>query len=250
MMSNSDKIILAFDLYGTLLSTSSIAAKLGELYSSDKAKDLALTWRKYQLEYTWTANSMDTYMPFSEITRRSLRHTLAEHRIAQELRDDESKIKQMMQAYDALGIFDDVPSALETLSKASNIEAVVFSNGDTPMLNNSMDGSPGLSQYRHFFRSLVSVEETKRFKPDPVVYRYLAKRVGRKENKDDMSQMWLISGNPFDVVGAKAAGMRACWVDRTGDGWCDGLVEGIEGRPDAIARDLGGVLEQVTKFEP
>lgn len=34
-----------------------------------------------------------------------------------------------------------------------------------------------------------------------------------------MSKLWLISGNPFDIVGARATGMQAIWVDRVGAGW-------------------------------
>ena len=51
-------IVLAFDAYGTLLSTESIAKKLASHFGEEKAKTIAATWRKYQLEYTWRANSM------------------------------------------------------------------------------------------------------------------------------------------------------------------------------------------------
>jgi len=54
------KILLAFDLYGTLLSTESIAKKLSEHFGDDKAASIAATWRKHQLEYTWRYNSMST----------------------------------------------------------------------------------------------------------------------------------------------------------------------------------------------
>ena len=52
------KIIIAFDAYGTLLSTSSIAEKLASHFGKEKASTLADDWRKYQLEYTWRINSM------------------------------------------------------------------------------------------------------------------------------------------------------------------------------------------------
>jgi 2-haloacid dehalogenase len=54
------KILLAFDLYGTLLSTESIARQLSEHFGQEKAALVAATWRKYQLEYTWRYNSMST----------------------------------------------------------------------------------------------------------------------------------------------------------------------------------------------
>ena len=31
------------------------------------------------------------------------------------------------------------------------------------------------------------------------------------------SEAWLISGNPFDVIGAISAGMRGAWVQRSAD---------------------------------
>ena len=52
--------IIAFDLYGTLLSTSSIAKDLAAHFGQEKAASLAALWRRYQLEYTWRLNSMST----------------------------------------------------------------------------------------------------------------------------------------------------------------------------------------------
>jgi 2-haloacid dehalogenase len=52
---------LAFDLYGTLLDTSSIKATLEQLLIDEHkplATQIVQAWRKYQLEYTWRLNSM------------------------------------------------------------------------------------------------------------------------------------------------------------------------------------------------
>jgi len=57
-MSTQKQIILAFDVYGTLLSTESIAKQLAEHFGKEKATSIAAEWRKYQLEYTWRLNSM------------------------------------------------------------------------------------------------------------------------------------------------------------------------------------------------
>jgi 2-haloacid dehalogenase len=54
----SEKTVIAFDLYGTLLSTESIAEELALSFGREKADSIAATWRKYQLEYTWRLNSM------------------------------------------------------------------------------------------------------------------------------------------------------------------------------------------------
>ena len=57
-MASSEKIVVAFDLYGTLLSTESIAQELAKQFGQEKSASIAATWRKYQLEYTWRLNSM------------------------------------------------------------------------------------------------------------------------------------------------------------------------------------------------
>lgn len=53
-----DRKVIAFDLYGTLLSTDSIVAALAARVGYDAAPGLAKLWRRYQLEYTWRINSM------------------------------------------------------------------------------------------------------------------------------------------------------------------------------------------------
>lgn len=149
-----------------------------------------------------------------------------------------------MSAYDSLSTFPDVSPALQTLSTITSITAVVFSNGTTSMVSNSVHKSPDLSPHASVFKDLIVVEEVKKFKPAPLAYEHLARKLG-KEGK--MDEIWLISGNPFDVVGARAVGMQAIWVDRAGGGWVDGLIEGEVGRPTAIVRSLEEVVEVVRK---
>ncbi|KAH0291240.1 haloacid dehalogenase, type II [Aureobasidium namibiae CBS 147.97] len=242
----SDKTILAFDAYGTLLSTESIAKKLASHFGQEKAQTIAATWRKYQLEYTWRLNSMNQYQDFGKVTLRSLRHALAESSVSLEQND----INDLMKAYDSLSIFPDVGPALETIAKRDDFYPVVFSNGTNTMVSNSVNKSPELSKHAFTFKDIVVVEEPKRFKPTPESYAHLAKAVGKDPNsKEDMASMWLISGNPFDITGARAMGMQACWVDRAGNGWQDAMIEGELGRPSAIVKSLeevpsavGGVL--------
>ncbi len=57
-MSSNHKTIVAFDLYGTLLSTESIADELASHFGYEKAQVIAGLWRRLQLEYTWRMNSM------------------------------------------------------------------------------------------------------------------------------------------------------------------------------------------------
>jgi 2-haloacid dehalogenase len=83
---------------------------------------------------------------------------------------------------------------------------------------------------------IISVDELATFKPDPRVYAYLADRLQR--NKSDT---WLVSSNAFDVIGAKAAGLKAAWIRRNPTSVFD--TWGIE--PDLIAADLIELAEQM-----
>jgi len=66
----SNKTVIAFDLYGTLLSTESIAQELAKYLGDDCSKQLASQWRRYQLEYTWRLNSMGSVPSLSRPTAR------------------------------------------------------------------------------------------------------------------------------------------------------------------------------------
>lgn len=58
MTGTQKQTVVAFDLYGTLLSTESIAKQLEPLCGAENAQSITVLWRRYQLEYTWRLNSM------------------------------------------------------------------------------------------------------------------------------------------------------------------------------------------------
>ena len=153
-----------------------------------------------------------------------------------------------MKAYDSLSTFPDVSPALEALADEPGITAVVFSNGTNSMVTNSVKSSPDLGPHADVFKKIVTVEEVKCFKPDPRVYYHLAEKMGKGRSKQAMSEMWLVSGNPFDVVGARAMGMQAAWVDRGEAGWTDGLMQDETGKPTAVVKGLGEVVDTVKKY--
>lgn len=157
-------------------------------------------------------------------------------------------IASLMRAYDSLSTFPDVSPALKALDKESGITAVVFSNGTNSMVTTSVNSSPDLGPHASVFKNIVTVEEIQCFKPNPKVYYHLAEKMGKGTTKDAMSEMWLVSGNPFDVVGARAVGMQAAWVDRAGNGWTDALVQGETGKPTLVVKGLGQVVEGVKKY--
>ncbi|KAJ5551311.1 hypothetical protein N7461_006009 [Penicillium sp. DV-2018c] len=231
----ADKIVVAFDLYGTLLSTDSIAKQLEEHYDPPKAQSISALWRRYQLEYTWRLNSMGRYEDFSSITRNSLLHALADN--SEQLSD--ASIEHLMQAYDGLSTFPDVNAALTRIAANPSIQAVVFSNGTRSMISNSVFRSKDLSPHMDVFQDLVTVDEIQQYKPSKASYEHLAKQTGQAQ----MSKLWLVSSNPFDIVGARHAGMQAIWVDRAGAGWKDAAAPDL--RPTAIVHSLEHIVDKI-----
>ena len=152
-----------------------------------------------------------------------------------------------MKAYDSLSTFPDVDAALSVVSKNPRLTAVVFSNGTDSMVSSSVKYSPDLGPHASVFKQMVTVEEVRKFKPSPDGYLHLAEKVGKAKSREGMGEMWLISGNPFDIVGARAMGMQAAWVDRQGNGWSDGLVTGEHGTPTLMGKDLSEIIEAILR---
>ena len=192
---------LAFDVYGTLVDPIGISRQLEEALA-DEALRVAEVWRQKQLEYTFRLTSMERYEDFERVTRRALDYALAAtgKGLGPEQKD------ALMARYDDLERFADVEPGLKRLKEAGHA-MVVFSNGTPRMLDALMDAA----KLRPYFQGFVSVDEVKVYKPSPKAYRHVARRLGRP-----IGEIRLVSSNPFDDIGAEAAGMRAAWVDRSG----------------------------------
>ena len=162
---------------------------------------------------------MERYEDFAWVTARALEQALAE--AGREL--GESARAALLAQYGDLGTFPDARPGLERL-KAAGHTMVVFSNGSPAMLDAVLHSS-GLGGY---FGAVVSVDEVEAYKPSPRTYRHVAERLTRP-----IEEIRLVSSNPFDVIGAEAAGMQAAWIDRSG-----GVFDALGPRPEMVVGDL------------
>jgi 2-haloacid dehalogenase len=194
------RTVLAFDVYGTLIDTAGIVAKLRSLVGGE-ADTFARIWREKQLEYSFRRGLMRRYAPFPVCIAGALAYTCDHLGIALAADDRDA----LLSAYRTLPAFDDVAAGLSLLP-GDDFALYAFSNGtaeavESLLVNAGIDG---------FFADIVSVDEIGSFKPDPTVYRHFLKRAGTTPE-----DAWLISGNPFDVIGAIAVGMRGAWIRRS-----------------------------------
>jgi 2-haloacid dehalogenase len=210
---------LAFDMYGTLVDPIRIWKRLEEYAPGEEARGIAGTWRQKQLEYSFRLTAMEEYEDFQQLTRKALDYALM---VAGRQLDAEQK-DALIEQYNDLERFPDVQPGLERLKNAGH-QMVIFSNGSPSMLEPLMEAA-GL---RAYFDGYISVDEVRAFKPSPKAYRRVAERLGRP-----IDEIRLVSSNPFDDIGAEAAGMRAAWVDRSG-----GLFDTLRPVPDLVVGTL------------
>jgi 2-haloacid dehalogenase len=192
-------ITLAFDVYGTLINTSGVNDLLKQ-YIDDKTELFMELWRSKQLEYSFRRGLMKRYEKFSVCTRNALDYSDAYLNTG--LTEDQKK--SLMQKYRVLPAFSDVKESLIKL-KTSNCRMFAFSNGFGEDVKNLLKNA-GIEKY---FEGVISVDDIKTFKPNPDVYAHFLSTTG-----STAAESWLISGNPFDVIGAGSVGMNSVWVQR------------------------------------
>jgi 2-haloacid dehalogenase len=112
---------------------------------------------------------------------------------------------ELMSLYRVLPAFDDVKEGLTRL-KGAGFMLYAFSNGATDALEVLLNNA-GI---RDLFLGVISVDDIKSFKPNPAVYSHFLRK-----SKATGGSAWLISSNPFDVIGAISAGMKSAWVRRS-----------------------------------
>ena len=199
-------ITLAFDVYGTLVDTHGIIVTL-EKFVGNKAAEFSRAWRDKQLEYSFRRGLMQNYENFAVCTGNAFDYTASCFNVSFRQGDRE----EVMAAYRTLPAFDDVAEGLDRARKSGH-RMFAFSNGSAEAVE-ALLMNAGIREY---FIGVVSTDEMKSYKPNPGVYSHFLRRAGALG-----SDAWLVSSNPFDVIGAVSAGMRAAWIKRSPDALFD-----------------------------
>jgi 2-haloacid dehalogenase len=221
-------VTLAFDVYGTLIDTHGIVIAL-EKHVGNKAPEFSRAWREKQLEYSFRRGLMQNYENFAVCTSNALDYTSAYFKVAL----GQKEKTDLLDAYKVLPAFGDVAEGLAR-AKAAGFRMFAFSNGSADAVEALLKNA-GI---RDYFLGVVSVDEVKSFKPNPGVYSHFLRRAGALG-----ADAWLISSNPFDVIGAISSGMRAAWIKRSPDALFDPW--GIE--PTLTVTSLINLAEQIGK---
>jgi 2-haloacid dehalogenase len=211
---------LVFDAYGTLFDVQSVVTLAERLFPGHGAA-LSQLWRSKQLEYSWLQSLM-----LSPTLRREDFAALTAHALdftaeALGLAPSAAMRHRLLDAYLDLSPFPDVAPALAVLAP---LPRLILSNGTREMLE-LLVASTGIAPH---LDGILSADAAGIYKPSPRVYQLAVDHL-----KLAPARIGFVSSNGWDVVGAKAFGLTALWVSRTGT-----PLERHGPRPDAIIASL------------
>lgn len=202
MTAMAEPPILAFDVNETLLSLSPIRARLNEIFGESPP---AGEWFARMLHGSLVANHLDQYRDFSEIGVEALLGVAARHGVG--LRGEVAV--EVVGALKHLPPHPEVYNAMERLFDAG-FTMIALTNGGTAAANAQIENA-GL---HIFLQRVVSVEEVRRFKPDPLPYRHAAQLLSA-----EIGELMLVAAHDWDCAGAMVSGAQAAYVDRPGSVW-------------------------------
>lgn len=191
--------VIALDVYGTLIDVGAMELCLEKSFGA-RAKEASRLWREKQIEFSFRRGLMRKYADFDVCTQEALTY-VSQHMA---VRFNEREKRALLAGYLRLPAFPGVKNALRKLKERGDT-VVALTNGT----ERSVRAVLRHADIIQFCDSVISVETIRTFKPDPAVYEHLVRIVGRPKE-----MIWLVSSNPWDVIGGKACGLKAVWLQR------------------------------------
>ncbi|MCJ2038135.1 HAD-IA family hydrolase [Methylobacterium sp. E-041] len=189
--------VVAFDIIGTVFSMEPMRAPLVGLGLPSLALDLLYT---AGLRDTFALATTNSFAPFQAVLSACLDELLAMQGLTASSKDKQAVLDMMR----ALPPHGDAKAAFQVLVD-SGVRVCALSNGAVKTTQGllaaaSMDG---------MVEQILSVEDVKLSKPRAEVYLYAAQTAGVAPG-----EMALIATHPWDLHGAKIAGLMAGYVAR------------------------------------
>ncbi|MXX14909.1 MAG: haloacid dehalogenase type II [Gemmatimonadetes bacterium] len=195
---------LTFDLFGTILDlggslTPFIDEMLKKKGADTTAEQFWQQWRyRQRLEQFQDTIMMLGHGGYLETVRRAFVYVLALNKIEM----SKEEVQTFLACWQKLSPFPEVRSGLKKL--ATRYKLVGLSNGDPAFLDHLAK-----NRIQWDFDDVISVTTMGAFKPHPAVYRRAAQILSL-----EVGECMMVSANSFDVVGARACGMRGAYVNR------------------------------------
>ena len=190
---------VVFDALGTLFQLRPLAERLEELGAPEGAFD---AWFERLLHSAAATTLTGDFVPFAELARTALATAAA--RFGVELDPDD-----VLPLLARLPPYPDVRPAVGRLQEAG-VAWAVLTNGGAEQTRALLEAAGLAEQVWH----VVSVEEVRAYKPHPAPYRHVVELLELPPER-----VTLVAAHGWDVLGARAAGLDAVWVDRIEHHW-------------------------------
>jgi 2-haloacid dehalogenase len=195
--------VLTFDLYGTIVDmqtglTVAVTPYLQAKGWSGRPDAFVTWWRRTHFEHSMIDALIDRgHTPYREIGRRALTLTLERAGVPH----TPEEVRALVTEIERLRPFDDVVPALHRLR--TRYRLAILSNGDPDMLEHAR---PHIG---FDFDDYISIAAAGYFKPHAATYRKAAEILGT-----ELPRIMHVANHAFDCIGAQAAGMKGCFVNR------------------------------------
>jgi 2-haloacid dehalogenase len=208
---------LAFDYYGTIADKRALSGLI-DRYHPGMGTALARHWFSTSQRYCFQMGMMERYAPWDELTRRALDFACADLGVA----IAPALVDELIEADATLPVYPDVPAALARL--AAKYRLYVLSMGSAWMIKRSQQ-SAGIARH---FAGIITTQGAAIYKPRKEAYA-LAAEISQLEPEG----IGFVSGNSFDVIGSKNAGLLTIWVRRHNQ-----PLDPLGFAPDIVVTDL------------
>ena len=207
---------IVFDAFDTIFDTTFVDQKILEVCGPHP--DLVQIWRMKLVEYSWLRSMMNQYRPFSQIAADALNFALNHKKLLL----SPEQWEDILEACRMLPMFAEVQPGLKQLGRYFQLG--ILSNADLALLEDLLT----FNNCDDFGQNLHSADEVRIFNPDPRLYQ-LALGGGLAP-----SEIIFAATNPWDIAGAKAAGLQVAWIRRNDQIILDELGQ----QPDLIFKSL------------
>lgn len=195
---------LTFDLFGTILDLAGSLTPIIQriLNKHNSPLDAIRVWNQFRMRQRIEQYQDNLLMlghsGYLEAVRRAFLYVLRLNGVPFTDKD----VDDFIECWKDLTPFEDAVEGLKQLK--ARCQLVILSNGENWLLQHLVK-----NRVKFDFNKVISVQTVGAFKPHPAVYRACARILDSEPH-----ELMMVSSNSFDVMGARACGFQAAWVNR------------------------------------
>lgn len=216
--------VIAFDVIETVFALDKLRPRFADAGLPGETVEI---WFARLLRDAFALDATGVYQPFRAVAEAALTGCFEDHLGHA---PEATAIARVIDGFAELDAHPDVAPALARLA-AAGIPAVALTNGNAAITRGLFERA-GLAAR---LARIVSIDEVRRWKPSALVYRHCADVAGVAPDR-----LALVAVHPWDVHGAKMAGLAGGFVARGGASF-----PSIMRAPDVTGATLVEVVDQL-----